>query len=434
MTGLAFLLAFSSGCVLALARHPLYGLLTYVAVFYLHPPSAWWGATLPDLRWSLLAAVITLAAVWLHSAKLPRLSAFWMHRVPWLFLILSVWLAIQLWWAVLPDRQMQLLVLYVKYIVLLYVIFRILVTEKAIRAFLWAHIVGCFYMGWTAFTSHSGGRFEGFRGPDISEANAGALTLATGFFFLGALFLASKWRARLGLAGIAPFLLDGIVRTASRGGFLALSLGGTIFTMLAPKQHRKLILALGVIAIGVFLALTNALFWQRIGTIHYLGEHVEGLDTGSGRVSIMVGQLEMFKSNPLGHGHRATPYLSPYYIEESVLSAKPGETRAEIASHNTFMSLLVEQGVLGAAFYLALAVWTLTRLARLRRRLRGSGHFGEVLVAGLGAAMAAILSGDMFVDYLKLEIRVWFTALLMVAEELWPRAEADSRAREEASA
>lgn len=142
MTGLAFLLAFSSGCVLALARHPLYGLLTYVAVFYLHPPSAWWGATLPDLRWSLLAAVITLAAVWLHSAKLPRLSAFWMHRVPWLFLILTVWLAIQLWWAVLPDRQMQLLVLYVKYIVLLYVIFRILVTEKAIRAFLWAHIVG----------------------------------------------------------------------------------------------------------------------------------------------------------------------------------------------------------------------------------------------------------------------------------------------------
>ena len=54
LTGLAFLLAFAAGIGLAVMRHPLFGLYTYIAVFYLHPPSRWWGETLPDLRWSLL--------------------------------------------------------------------------------------------------------------------------------------------------------------------------------------------------------------------------------------------------------------------------------------------------------------------------------------------------------------------------------------------
>ena len=52
MTAIIFLLLFAGGLGLCLFRHPIYGLYTYVAVFYLHPPSRWWAAALPDLRWS----------------------------------------------------------------------------------------------------------------------------------------------------------------------------------------------------------------------------------------------------------------------------------------------------------------------------------------------------------------------------------------------
>jgi len=419
LTSLIFLGAFLVGCSLALVRHPLYGLVTYIAVFYLHPPSAWWGAVFGGVRWSLLAAAVTLVAVWIHGAKLGLSTGFWRHRIPWLYLLLVVWLTIQLGWAIVPEKQWELLILYAKYLVLLYVVFRILNSERAIRVFLWSHVAGTFYMGWTAFTSHLGGRFEGFRGPDISEANAGALTLATGFFVIGTLFLASKWRGRAGLAGVAPFLLDGLVRTASRGGFLALTLGGAIFSMLAPSRHRKLIYGLGAVAALVFLLLTNPQFWARIGTIQYLGEQVEGTDTGAGRLLIIAGQIRMFKDDVWGWGHRATPYLSSLYMrEEDLPPPRPGE-RPEIASHNTFMSLLVEQGIPGALFYVAIGVWTFKRLAILRRRLKGSDSFGELVLAGVGAAMGAIFAGDMFVDYLKLEVRVWFIAVVMAVGTLW---------------
>ena len=33
--------------------------------------------------------------------------------------------------------------------------------------------------------------------------------------------------------------------------------------------------------------------------------------------------------------------------------------------------------------------------------------------------MGAIFAGDMFVDYLKLEVRVWFIAVVMAVGTLW---------------
>ncbi len=70
LTAAAFLFAFSSGCLLALFRHPIYGLITYVLLIYLHPPSTWWSGLIPSLRWSLLAASITADLV--SSASAPR--------------------------------------------------------------------------------------------------------------------------------------------------------------------------------------------------------------------------------------------------------------------------------------------------------------------------------------------------------------------------
>lgn len=427
LTSVAFLIAFLGGCILSLVRQPIYGLVTYIGVFYLHPPSAWWGAVFGGVRWSLIAATITLASVWIHGRRLPAVNGFWKQGIPWLYTLLIVWLAIQFGWAMIPEKQSELLVLYVKYLVLLYVMYRILRTEYALRVFLWSHVAGCFYMGWTAFTAYTGGRFEGFRGPDISEANAGALTLATGFFAIGVLFLASKWRSRVGLAGVAPFLLDGLVRTASRGGFLALTLGSAAFALFAPARHRKMIYGLGALAVVVFLMLANPQFWGRIGTIKYLGAEVEETDTGSGRLRIILAQAGMFRDNPLGHGHRATPYLLPSYLPDLYWRPTEGLAESGASSHNTFMSLVSEQGVPGAVFYAALVTWTAKRIVRLRRALKGSDSFGEILLAGVAAVIVAVFTGDMFVDYLKLEVRVWFIAILMIASDLWLQTDNEGR-------
>ena len=38
LTGLLFTFAFLAGCLLALARHPIFGVVTYIATFFLSPP------------------------------------------------------------------------------------------------------------------------------------------------------------------------------------------------------------------------------------------------------------------------------------------------------------------------------------------------------------------------------------------------------------
>jgi hypothetical protein len=98
LTGLIFLLAYAGGCLAALARHPVYGLMTYVGVFYLHPPSRWWGQALPDLRWSLLAALVTLIATMVHRKQVDPVPLFH-HKVMMGLLLFVVWIAIQTGWA-----------------------------------------------------------------------------------------------------------------------------------------------------------------------------------------------------------------------------------------------------------------------------------------------------------------------------------------------
>jgi len=90
LTGIAFLIAFAAGCVLALGRHPIYGLVTYMGVFYLPPYLRWWGEALPNLRWSLLAAVVTLAAVQIHRTKLLSHGKLFSHSVVKWLLVLVV--------------------------------------------------------------------------------------------------------------------------------------------------------------------------------------------------------------------------------------------------------------------------------------------------------------------------------------------------------
>lgn len=67
LTALGFVAVYVLALTLAFVRHPLWGLLAYFWVFYNHPPTRWWGEGLPDARWSLMAAVVTLVAILLRG-------------------------------------------------------------------------------------------------------------------------------------------------------------------------------------------------------------------------------------------------------------------------------------------------------------------------------------------------------------------------------
>ena len=163
--------------------------------------------------------------------------------------------------------------------------------------------------------------------------------------------------------------------------------------------------------LGLFLALTNPVYWARIQSLQYQGEQVEGVDTGAKRLVLVQAQLQMFLEHPMGCGSRCTDALSPDYLDEKQLAGTSGQKSR--SSHNTFMTMLVDHGVPGAVAYLLMVAWIVRSLASLRRECRDRDDFLAQLLPAVAGGLIAIIVGDMFVQYPKLEIRFWLLTIVM---------------------
>lgn len=415
ITGAIFLIGYASGCVLALSRHPIFGLMTYVAVFYLHPPSRWWGQSLPNPGWALVAACITLLAVMVRK-NTPALGPLLRERIFIGLMVFLAWACIQSFWAMDQEMHREFIALFFKYILLMVLIYLCVGSEQHLRYFLWTHVLGCFYLGWLAFTSYGGGRFEGFGGPGIGDSNTGGFQIVTGIFAAGGLMLAGQIRERIALIGVLPIIVNGLVTTISRSAFLAALVGGLVFNYFAPKSVRKVVRILSALAVALFFLLTNEVYWTRIESLKQAGEQVEGVDTGTSRLVIINAQWQMFQAHPLGCGHRCTATLSPHYMDDQYLTGPPGNRSR--SSHNTFMSLLVEQGIPGAIMYVMFVFWGVVTVLSVGRTCKRAEGSIPMIFPAVAAIVLITIVGDLFVDYLKLEVRIWFIALLLVVTRM----------------
>jgi len=410
LTAALFVLLYLAGCLIALVRGPIYGLMTYALMLYVSPSDRWWGkGLLEEMRWAMIAAAITMIALLLHRTKPPP-RPFLGQPVVLGLLMFVAWLGIQSFWALEPESHSSLLAYYAKFAVAAYLVYRCLDSTEHVKQFLWAHVLGCTYLGWVAYTTHTGGRFDDFGGAGIGDGNAGALALVTGVLSAGALFLASGTRARLVLIVAAPIMVNAIIATMSRSAFLALLAGGLVFNLFAPRQFRRWVFGLSVFALGGFLLLSNPDYWGRIESIQYKGAQVQGVDTGSKRLELAQAQLEMSRAYPLGCGSRCTDVLSPLFLPEKDLAATTGRR----SSHNTFLTMLVEQGIPGAVLYLGMVGWIVSFLRSASRPVSTSPSEAMLLIPAVAGSLVAILVGDLFVQYPKFEIRIWFLTMGMV--------------------
>ncbi len=424
LTAIVFLVAFATACVLALVRHPIYGLGAYVATLYFDPAGQWWGqGAIQEVRWEFLPAIVTLVAMFLHGKRTAALSA--LHSGPfWGFVAYVGWVAIQSSWALDPVAHRELLTIWVKFLIVTIMISGCIDSWSHFRLFLWLNVVGSFYLGWLSYTEYSGGRFQGFGGGSFGEANAGALELVIGLVIAATLFLGGRWRTRTILLPPIAIIANGIVTTISRSGFLAALASLFTFNIFAPRSLRWRVGFLSAAAVVLFLSLTTTGYWNRMQTIKYEGADLPGIDTGGGRLDILYAQWRIFEEHPLGCGAMCTTVLSPQFVPEQYLSGGPGGQRA---SHNTFMSMLVDQGIPGGILYLALLLWTYVALRRATKALRRRRDFPAIVLPGLAAVMVAITVADLFVEYTRLEARVWFVGLLITHARLVSRDAANAR-------
>jgi putative inorganic carbon (HCO3(-)) transporter len=420
VSGYLFVLGFVVGCVLAVRRHPIWGTATYVAVLFLSPQMRWWGeGWIGQQRWSYYSAIITaLALVLGKKYKRPAVSLT-RHGAFWLLVLATLWLGLQSFWALDAAEHSELLSYYVKFVISMALIYYSVDSEDSLRVLMWTYVSGCFYFGIIAFTTYTGGRFEGFGGSGINEANAGALTMVTGIFMAGSLFLAGNWRSKTIAFVMIPFIVDGLITTISRSGFLALAVGGLIYNWFTPGKLGKQVRVLSVLAVTMFVMLTGPSYWSRMQSLQHVGEDVQGMDTGEDRIAVVKAQWRMFKDHPLGCGATCTAVLSAQYIDTRFLAASEGNgIERRRASHNTYMTMLVEHGLPGFVLFLAMALWVYAGLRRVKRALKNDTSFLAMAFPAIAAVLTGQWVADLFVSYDKFELRIWFVALLMAMIKL----------------
>ncbi len=420
LTGLLFMLSYGVGLLSAFFKHPRFGLYTYLAVFYLHPPIRWWGSSLPDLRWSLVAAVVTLVAL-LASKLPPSPTSFTSHRLTKIIIFYVLWMWVQLEWG--NPQHFEGVLLMTKYVVLLYVIYRLVNDRQSLVAFSYAHVIGCFYFGMLALNASGAGRLEMLGGPGVKDSNTLGMHISTGLFFAGSLLLSQRGWRRWAVAAMVPALANCLVQTESRGAFLGVACGGMVYFLFAPRTYRKLIISLGALSLFVLAAYAPASYWERMGTIKAGTEDSSQRDhSAESRLVIIEAQWQMFKSHPFGLGFDTTSYLSRGYLDTQWLTVRRGmdkATHGARASHNTIMSILVDQGLPGILLALA-AIASIVRMtfAFNRMPLRADNRELPLLRASICASLTAIFVSGMFTNYLKAEVQLWMIALLIAGLQI----------------
>jgi hypothetical protein len=423
-TAAAFVLFFGFAMVYALSRNPAFGLYAYLAAFFIHPPSRWWGSMLPDLRWVLLAALVALLAVFIHRERLAR-KPTWTSSPPALVAALfCVWLWIQNLWALDPQTHLSGTIQYTKYLIVFYLVYRVIDTKERLRDFLFAHMLGCAMLGMIAtFMGRMyAGRLDGIGGPGIDDSNTLSMYLATGALAGAGVILAQPgWRRYVALGGVV-FIMNGFVLANSRGSLLGLLAGGVVLMIAKATHHRRLFWALTVLAALSAGSLIDQRFISRMFTIASVMEDASVDSSAESRVVLYKAQFKMFQSYPHGTGHRGTAVLSPLYLDERWLSRDVGadeSANAYRSSHNTFLTALVEQGVPGAILYLVLLFWFAKTTLTLRRWNKERADPQLVTyAASICAGLTVVLVAGMATDYLMAEVQFWLLAALVSAFQL----------------
>jgi hypothetical protein len=403
LTAAVVFAVFGIGLLLGLVAHPIYALLSYLWIYYNHPPTSWWGSDLPDLRYSLIAALVALVAT---------VRARSQFSVPWhdnpgakLLVAYCLWMWCQIPWAVNIEAHVEGSILATKYVILFYLIYRIVTDEKRFETFFWGHVLGCFILGWIAYRTSVHGRLESIAIPGVDDSNLLATQMITGAAIAGFMFVGITGYRRWIPFLMLPFMLNAVILTQSRGGFLAVAVSAPVAWYLAPKNRRGFVSIAIVLGALLFLMLSHDQFWDRVSTI--VDRPKEKAEREQ-RLEILGPQINMFLDYPLGAGHRGNEFLSPFYVPEEHLS----QTGLRSA-HNTFIAALVDQGFPGAIVLLSLYFWVGLSLLRLKR-LDGEGlrPLLGIYRAALGTALASCFVSGLFLNLLKTEVQVWLLALL----------------------
>jgi probable O-glycosylation ligase (exosortase A-associated) len=255
--------------------------------------------------------------------------------------------------------------------------------------------------------------FNGFAGV-FSDNNGFAVGIAMAMFPL--LAVAQNVRHRAGrwalMAGAGPLSAMAIVSLFSRGGFLALISGLSVFVVL-QRRARYVVLSVVVIA-GLAVTLPYPKGYDYRLSFIADPETITRDMSSAGRLHFWRVAVDMAEMRPFGVG------LRNFEQSYDLFDSSDGYYGRARSVHNSFFQMLAETGFAGLAVYLFLLASTFRSLLRIRKRgsnealSSGDRHFYFTLANGMLASMVAFVVGGSTLA-LALNDMTWLTMGLVVA-------------------
>lgn len=280
------------------------------------------------------------------------------HPFHVVMLLFVVWNVASAFWSLGLPETIERIVTYLQLFILVWILWDLYATPQALKAGLQAYVLGAYVSIGSIVASYLADQASG--SPSLSRytgaglnANTLAMILALGIPVAWHLALSAgggKRRALLRLANLAyiPAALFAILLTASRTGLLVAVLACLFVLATFPWLRRFPRVLLSVALIGALFALYPHVPQTSFDRLSTVGTSIAAGDLG-GRVAIWREGLAAFVERPLlGVGSGAFPV--------AVESGK--------VAHNTFLSVLVELGVIGFAIFVVMLALALYQAGR----------------------------------------------------------------------
>ncbi len=416
-SALIFLLAVTAGFALAFITHPFYGLLAYIFIYFNIPDPRyhWWALDVPQIRWSLLGAIVLSLACIVRKNRLASVKVFSSPNIKWLvaFFLYSVVISP---FALSPQMHMEKLYDLLVYLVIVFFIVKSLTDFHKYEWFVWLYIICCTWLAWLARVQghRFHGRLEGIGTPDSADANSLAALLLTAVPFFVIYIIHGKKYQRIISLLCMPILINWIVLCSSRGAFLGLV--AVILALIALEQnkvYRKRMVIGALLTAAMLIYLIDPVYKERLTTLRDPSTEGSGL-----RMRYWKAGIRMALDHPLGAGGEGFHILSRQYLPKELLSRDLGVR----SSHNTYILVLVENGFIGLVLYGILIVSTLRLLHLARRKIlekdftvsqRRQRMANQVYLhsVAIECSIVGFLVTAVFIDRLYYEAIYWIIAI-----------------------
>lgn len=413
--GLLFLIIFFGGIAATFFVSGAASFILYQLVYFLNPDARWWSASIPGLSYSFISAVLMLLSLAFKYRQYSELAP-WKQQpfIKWLLALLAMYYFAYFYALNLPVHE-RFTFDFLKLVVIVLVAYKLLSSERALNAAIWAYIVGATYIGYLATDTgrNSGNRVEGIGLVDAPDANGVAAALVPAASLLMYYAWMGSWKIKFVCVICGGLIANGLVLINSRGSFLGVVFGSSlylcymIFSKYRQKGQRGMAILIAVAGLSGALYVTDVHFWDRMATL----QNLESKESGAGRVTFWLTTFDMLKDHPMGMGVQGYNQLAPLYMDE--------EIRGDVENrsvHSLWFQGLSEVGPIGFGFFIMMLLSLRKSSASLKRYLKDRGDYTVYFkVLALECALISYLVAGSFINQFRAEILFWMVLLVAVA-------------------